>query len=167
MRRRPLLAALTGVATGLSGCTALVGTSDRDDGRESTEAVDEPPDTGLPDGEPTAVEVLGDPRDDADPHVVVVRNGSDPRNVEVRVSTGEDGTEIFAEAYALARDEHVRIELHEPAEYAVGLYEQGDPVGEPVEIAADWFEYDCPATVIVRGAGDRLTASTRPDTDAC
>lgn len=168
MRRRSLLAGLAGGLVGSAGCSSPTARrTDSDDRRvdgEDERSLERPTD------DPIATDRIGDPADGVDPHVVTVRNAGPNRDLEVRVLAGDPGDPgdlVRSERYAVATGEHVRLELREPAAYAIELRDGGDPVGEPFEIEADWFDYDCPTTVVELGEGDRITASTTPDTDAC
>lgn len=166
MRRRLLLATVTGATASVAGCSGLT-TSIRDDASSSHHDEGETEGTlERPTDEPAATERLGESVD-GDPHVVLVRTVEESRDLEVRVLTGGADEPLHAEQYALADGDHVRFELLEPDAYTIELLEDGEMVGDPYEIEADWFEYDCPLTVVELGAGGRFSASTEPDGDAC
>lgn len=164
MRRRSLFAVVTGATAAVAGCSTL--TSPFQSETSTTHERDDEGTLERPDDEPIATERLGESTD-GDPHVVTVGVLEENRSLEIRVLAGEYEDSAHVERYALADGEHVRFELREPDDYVIESYEDGDLVGEPYEIEADWFEYDCPASVIELGADDRFSASTEPDTDAC
>jgi hypothetical protein len=164
MRRRSLLAVVSGATATVAGCSTLTAPF-----RSETATTHQTDDEGAlehPNDDPVAAETLGEAAD-VDPHVVTVGVVEENRSLEIRVLAGEYEDSVHVERYALADGEHVRFELREPDDYVIEFYEDDDLVGEPYEIEVDWFEYNCPASVIELGAGGRFSASTDPDTDAC
>lgn len=165
MHRRTLLATVPLLA--FSGCTAIADSLDRRSESETNVDDEAEGELVIPGGEPTAEVSIGDSSSGVDPHLVAVRNASAVQNLGIRVRASEYDMTAHEESYSLTADEYVRFELQEPIEYTIELFDAEGSVGDPYVIEADWFEYDCPFTVIERRDTNRIAASTVPEADEC